>query len=306
MTVAARIDPPAERVDAAAFVGKALADRLHACLGERGWACTVVAIEAQTEHGETLVRRWRHDGALSPAAISDRVRWQLDGWISAGRTTAGVTLLRLRPEEICPDQGRQLDLWGAAAASDDRAARGLARVQGVLGPEGVSTAVLVGGRDPGSQVRLVPWGDVRPPAPPGAPFVLPGAPAVLPVAKSSMGGGTAHGGGRRSEPAPWPGRLPAPAPAVVHGQPLAVDVLDSEGHPVIVTGRGVATGVPAVLVRGGAPVAVEAWAGPWPAEQRWWDSDGTRRARFQLAVTGGAVHLVARRGGHWWLEATYD
>jgi protein ImuB len=301
MTVTVELDPPAERVDAAAFAGKALADRLHARLGERGWACTVVAIEAQTDHGETLVRRWRHDGALTPAAISDRVRWQLDGWISSGRTTAGVTLLRLRPEEICLDHGRQLDLWGVAAASDDRAARGLARVHGMLGPQGVSTVVLVGGRDPASQVRLVPWGDLRPPAP-----ATPGA-AHRGAPSSTRGGrGSDPASRRRSEPAPWPGRLPDPAPAVVYGRPLAVDVLDADGHPVTVTGRGVAAAAPAVLVTGGTPAAVEAWAGPWPAEQRWWDSDASRRARFQLAVTGGAVHLVARRGGRWWLEATYD
>src|SRR5262249_38405122 len=50
------LDPPAERVDTAAFAAKALADRLLARLAERGLACTRVVIEAETEHGERLSR----------------------------------------------------------------------------------------------------------------------------------------------------------------------------------------------------------------------------------------------------------
>ena len=53
-----------------------------------------VAIEAQTEHGETLLRLWRHEGTLGSAAVADRVRWQLDGWLhgaAASRPTGGIT-----------------------------------------------------------------------------------------------------------------------------------------------------------------------------------------------------------------------
>ena len=65
LAVTAELDPPAERVDTAAFVAKALADELHERLAALGLACTMVAIEAETEHGEQLVRRWRHEGALT-------------------------------------------------------------------------------------------------------------------------------------------------------------------------------------------------------------------------------------------------
>ena len=58
----------------------------------------------------------------------------------------------------------QLGLWGGMGEADERAGRVLARVQGMLGPDRVLTAVLGGGRDPGDQVRLVPWGDERVPA----------------------------------------------------------------------------------------------------------------------------------------------
>ncbi|HSS10081.1 MAG TPA: DNA polymerase Y family protein, partial [Acidimicrobiales bacterium] len=64
LTATAELDPPAERVDVAAFTAKALADELHERLATLGLACTRLAIEAETEHGEHLARLWRHDGAL--------------------------------------------------------------------------------------------------------------------------------------------------------------------------------------------------------------------------------------------------
>ena len=286
LVVETTLDPPADRVDTVAFVGKSLADDLHARLSEQGLGCTRVAIEASTEHGENLVRRWRHDGALTAAAIAERVRWQLDGWLGSGQTTAGITLLRLTPEEVAPDQGRQLGLWGGSAVRDEKVARSLARLQGLLGPGAVVTAVLGGGRDPRSRVRLVPWGDPRERSPSKTP-----RPAIA---------------GGRGEP-PWPGRLPGPAPAVVHPSPVPAEVLGADGAPLVVTGRGVVSSAPASLsVAGGPWSEVSSWAGPWPVEEQWWEGRGRRRARFQLGLAGGATHLVTREGGLWWVEATYD
>jgi protein ImuB len=89
LVVQAELDPPAQRVDTAAFVGKALADELHGRLAGRGLACTRIAIEAETEHGDRLSRLWRHEGALTAVATAERVRWQLDGWL-AGTVAAGA------------------------------------------------------------------------------------------------------------------------------------------------------------------------------------------------------------------------
>jgi protein ImuB len=107
---------------------------------------------------------------------------------------------------------------------------------------------------------------------------------------------------------PWPGRLPAPSPVLVHPVPPPVDVRDAGQHPVGVTGRGLVSGEPAfVAVAGGAPVAVVAWCGPWPADERWWDrSAHRRRARIQVVTSAGEAHLLAREGGRWVVEATYD
>ena len=279
LAVQVELDPPALRVDTAAFAAKALADELHRTLATRGLACTRVCIEAETEHGEVLARLWRSDGALTPPAMADRVRWQLDGWLHAAasvdRPTGGLTRLRLVPDQVVPDDGRQLGFWGGTAEAAERAARALARVQGMLGPDAVATAVPSGGRHPGEGVTLVPWGDVREPA--------------------------------RPADRPWPGRVPAPSPATVFAPPRPADLVGAAGESVGVTGRGAVTAVPARLsVDGGGWAAVAGWAGPWPADERWWDTaTRRRRARFQV-VAGDGAWLLALEAGRWWAEASYD
>ena len=81
-------DEPLERVDVAAFAGRALAERLHERLAAHGLACTRLGIEAVTADGQELHRVWRHDGTLTAAAIAERVRWQLDGWLTGARRGA--------------------------------------------------------------------------------------------------------------------------------------------------------------------------------------------------------------------------
>jgi protein ImuB len=280
LTVAMELDPPADQVDRAAFGARQLAHELHEELGRRGLACTRIAIEAETEHGEFLSRLWRHDGALTPGMIAERVRWQVDGWLNrewGGRPTGGITMLRLVPDEVGPDNGHQHGFWGGRATAagggssyaDDRISRALARVQGMLGPEAVVTAACAGGRGPAEQIRLIPWGDAR--------------------------------DDDVTALAPWPGRVPAPAPAVVSRAPCSV--VDKEGEAVGVNGRGLVTAPPSQL----NGVGVVGWAGPWPVDERWWDPAAhRRRARFQLATADGRAYLAAVEGRQWFIEATYD
>jgi protein ImuB len=284
----AELDPPAERVDVAAFAAKALADGLVARLERLGLACTRLRVEAETEHGETLTRIWRHDagGGRPAAAMAERVRWQLDGWLAAppaGRPTGGLTRLALAPDEVVPDRGRQLGFWGEQTEAGERAARALTRIQGLLGAEAVRTARLRGGRDPADRVS-------------GLAASAPGSPRP---------GGT---GAARPGAAPWPGRVPDPAPAVVHPEPLPAEVVDAAGAGVTVDGRSLLSAPPSRLrVEGGGWSAIAAWAGPWPVDERWWDPGAHRRlARLQVTTGGGAAHLLKLTGGRWWVEATYD
>src|SRR5579875_2234186 len=315
LACSASFDPPEERIEAAAFVAKALAGEMLDRLAAAGLTAGAVSIEASTEHGEALSRRWRLEGDLGAAALAERARWQLEGW---GRRSGGLVMLRLAPEEVGPGLGRQLTLWGRSP-EEGRARRAIARVQGLLGPEAVAAAVLTGGRSPADRARLVPWGSSR--------------------------------GGDRAGAARGPGRVPRPSPALVHRPPLPATLLDSAGMPLTVSGRGILSappafmstagaqaplstagaqaplstagaqaplstagaqaplstaGAPAPLSTAGAPGGrVTAWAGPWPLEERWWDAAGRRRARLQLLLEGGDAHLVYCESGSWWVEASY-
>jgi protein ImuB len=290
-------DEPIERVDVAAFAARVLAERLHDTLAGHALACTRLRIEAVTAHGEELHRTWRHDGLLTATAIADRVRWQLDGWLSGtarrpgvpgsqagargmaagmrqGRPTVGILRLRLVPEGVLAHVGLQAALWGDAGEGRDRAHRAFSRVQGMLGPDAVVTAVFGGGRTSSAMVRWVPWGDERV-APPTA---------------------------------PWPGRLAPPAPATVLPEPLPAVAYDTAGGPVTVSARLAVSAPPAWLAIGTAgPVEIITWAGPWPVDERWWAAvEARRQARFEVCLVDGRALLLTLAAGRWQVEAIYD
>lgn len=273
------LDPPAERVDVAVFAGRTLGEELAAQLAARGLACTLLTIEAETEHGEALARQWRAEVDFGPQTMGERLRWQLEGWLAGTvaeeAPTGGIIRISFRAAEVIPAVGQQLGFWGGVSGADRRARRGLDRLAGMLGHEAVRTAALGGGRGPGDRVSLVAWGDSPPEAPSGG---------------------------------PWPGRVPAPAAALVHRVPRAAEVCDRDGLPVSVSARGRLSGIPATItLAGDTRQGVTRWAGPWLADERWWDPQaGRRRARFQLLAEDHRAYLCFVEANRWWVEATYD
>lgn len=271
-------DPPIDRVDAAAFAGRSLAGTLHQALMAAGVGCTRLAIHAVTANGEELQRVWRCAEPLTEDATADRVRWQLDGWLSnrtaPNRPTAAVTLLRLQAVEVVSAGALQLPLWGGLGEEDRlRARRALVRVQGLLGPEAVRVPVLSGGRGPAERITLIPLGDEPVP---------------------------------RADPdLPWPGRLPEPSPAVLLDDP--VDLLDAQGNPVRVTGRGLFSADPARVITHGRDERLRWWAGPWPVDERWWDPDAKGwAARAQVLLEDERAFLLCYRQRRWYLEGSYE
>jgi protein ImuB len=51
---------------------------------------------------------------------------------------------------------------------------------------------------------------------------------------------------------------------------------------------------------------VAAWAGPWPVEELWWESNPRRVARFQVVGVDGRAWLMTWDSGVWFTEAAYD
>jgi len=318
LTACRALDPPADRADALAFVAIGLAEELVGRLAPHGLAATQLLVEAETEHGESLQRYWRDDRPFTARAMVDRVRWQLEGWLQGPvvtAPTAGVTMLRLTVGDAVPDDGRQLNFEGGVAEASRQVERGLARVQGLLGHEAVLTAVRTGGRGPGEQICFVPWGEE-----PGEDHYRHARAPSSKTARSEGGkrapravrpGRRAAGdaAGARDAP-PWPGHLPPPSPALVHLMPVPVEILGPDGAPVGVTGRGRCTAAPSRLmlpITGGPSVGIMGWAGPWPADERWWDpAAARRRARLQVLLDDGTAHLLVLEQGRWCLEATYD
>lgn len=169
----------------------------------------------------------------------------------------------------------QPGFFGGASAADRRAAQSFARVQERLGPEAVLVGRMQGGRDPGEQATLVPWGSHD------------SGVAVL-------------------VSAPWPGRVPPPAPTQVLARRQRAELVDEAGVAAAVSGRGLLDGEPERLsIDGGPWQEVVGWAGPWPVTERWW-SARRRRARLQVVTADGVARLLCSERGQWWVEAFYD
>ena len=314
----AEIDPPADRIETVAFMARALADDVVARLARYGLDCVCIDIEAESDSGHASNRRWRHELRFSAADIVDRVRWQLEGWYrSSERPTGPVALIRITPCVVAPADGRQLGMWGARSEADERAAKALARLQGLLGAEAVTVPRLARGRRPADTGRRVPLhaaeADAGPAQDPSTAAVNRGKGKGRKSAKTTRTAATRDRkvkAGKTAKPAdaPWPGRLPAPLPAVVLDRPEPITVTDCGGDPVTVSGRGEASAAPwQVTDSKGGRRTVVAWAGPWPLDERWWRPSARRRqARFQLVLDDGSAHLCVLEAGHWQREATYD
>lgn len=287
------LDPPTDRIDVAIFIGKGLADALASRLDEEGLICEKLLIQASFENGDELSRSWRLEEATSAGAIAERVRWQLEGWMatSSGGRSGKLTALRLIPEDVSADRGRQLSFWGGPSEPGKRAVRGVARLQGLLGPQAVLVPELKGGRGPGDQFRLISADGVD---------LLSRSPNPL------------------STQAPWPGTIPAPSPALVfHDRPL-VRLVGAADQALEVVNQRLSADAARLLVKGGKWVGVTGWSGPWPVQERWWDRQTTpsvvasnqtadrELARLQITCSDDNAYLIAYEQGRWWLEAKYD
>ena len=268
--------PGLETIEPIVFSTRQTAERFVAELSRHGLVCTEVLIEVNGDRGWSGSRVWAHPRWFSATDLIDRLYWQLQG----DPAPEPVETVRLVPESVesLADHGE--GLWGSAP--DERIVRGVARLQGLLGPEQVLAPSLQGGRSPSSRHALTPWGER--------------------VARQRPAG------------LPWPGSIPPPAPARVFAEPRPASVLSGEGQPVRVSTRGAISAEPARLrlpdvstELAVVELAVDAWAGPWPIDELWWDPQAARAvARFQFVAVDGSAWLLIVEHDQWWVEAQYD
>ena len=265
------LEPPLDSAESVAFSLRTTAERFVTDLAGHGLVCTTVRIEVDSDARLVSTRTWMHPCWFGATDLVDRLRWQLGD----AQVPYGVDAVRLIPEVVEPLSDHADRLFGGAG--DDRVVRGIARVQGMVGHEGVLAVGVQGGRSPAERTLATPWGER--------------APDVRPLDR------------------PWPGRIPPPAPATVFTRPAEALVVGAEGQQVVVTGRGAVT-CPPERFRASAdepwqPVA--SWAGPWPVEELWWDEAAGRRiARFQVVGVDGSAWLMVVENGRWFTEARYD
>jgi len=191
-------EDPLETLDAVAFAGRNLAERLLSGLRPLGVAPHTVTITATSAGGPTRERVWRSADPFTERALTDRVWWQLRAWVEGGGVPGGISALGISPSDLS-GEGRQLGLLSDESSLLE-AERALSRAQALVGPDRVLQGRAQGGRMPGERVTWSRWGE--------------------PEAEVERDVGS-----------PWPGATPAPSPALVPPDPEPIEVEWDGGMP---------------------------------------------------------------------------
>lgn len=281
-------EEPITRVDEAAFIARMLADQVHQQLATQGLNCVRIKIAAETDDGTTISKVWRTTTALTEHATAERVRWQLDGWLSSGGAGAIVELSLIPLETQTPTTTGSI-IEADTAVAEETTATVVSRLQSMLGFDAVQQPHAVGGRGVAERVRFLPYGqaaeNIREP-------------------------------GRHN--AEWIGAIPSPLPTRLGGgldHPASrVRLVDKHGNPVFVTAEALLSADPVGMSWGKKKFQVLGWSVPWPVDTGWWESEisdeSQRLARMQLVgKSAGEQHpkawLLVWQHRAWCIEAMY-
>ncbi|HIW95072.1 MAG TPA: DNA polymerase Y family protein [Candidatus Corynebacterium gallistercoris] len=315
-------DEPINSTSAAAFVARQVAAQLHQQLFSAGQACLRLGVRARMTtpmgyegpaHSE---RVWRCQEPLTEQETAQRIRWQLDGWITRMRanvtgpedaadgsawdaSAVGISSIDLIPLDVVPAGTLAEPLWGGPDEGVRAARAAAGRAQALIGTQAVRRPVHRGGRAVAGRIVTVPYGEQDPEDVSAQPTdqwtgqliaPLPGLIGPPPVMREGMG---VQGGVAQQQ-----SRHPA---ATVH-------VCDQQGTPIYVTQRGMLNQQPDTLRWGNTTHTITGWAGPWPVDEHWWAA-GKRYARMQVATRDAqgnvAAFLLVCKGTRWRIEATY-
>ena len=274
-----------------------------------GSVCVRIVIVFESEAGNRSERLWYRPQGLTTSAIIENAKWQLEAWLSSGHESHvgenrvfeshgleshgleshGLVRVQLIADEVRTDTARQLRLWGGSTQTDETATQAIGRLSELLGSSAVQVAKWQGGRDLLDSYELV-------------------------SATHAQTTDSANSGEQRSAQN-WRGALPNPSPSVVYAEPIQVQINDHLGKLLSVSARHELSASPVVVIIGSTHYKVNSWAGPWPVEERWWDSARSRRlVRLQLVceriTTDSAPQILAMLAilehGEWTVAALYN
>ena len=214
-----------------------------------------------------------------------------------GDDSIGIVAIELAPVDTVPAGSIMPGLWGGPDEGVRAARAAAGRAQALIGINAVLRPIPCGGRAVAGRVVTVPYGEADP-AEVKALRTRRWRGELLSPLPSVIGAGVNSAShlprSLASEMSPPSTRHPA----------ARVMVLDVEGEPLYVTGRGVLSGEPAFLRWGGRTLNVTGWAGPWPVDEQWW-TEGKRYARMQVSTDEPGAFLLVCKGTRWRIEATY-
>ncbi|NDE67728.1 MAG: hypothetical protein EB062_06540, partial [Actinobacteria bacterium] len=150
-----QFDGPVESRDAVVDAAEALATQLVDHLATQGLAMVRLHLLLESDHGERSERMWYRAEGFSARAVVETLRWQLDAWILHDTPTSGVVSVRLSPEQLIADTGRQSALWGGERDGDRHAQRAVRRVADMNGAESITVPAWRGDRDPARTFQFV-------------------------------------------------------------------------------------------------------------------------------------------------------
>ena len=250
---------------------------------KRGVICVRLILKFESETGPHSERLWYRPQGLTARAITESAKWQIE----SRSHKSPLVRVQLIADEVRTDTVRQLKLWGGVTQVDETAGRAIGRLTELLGSTAVQLVKWQGGRDLQENFQLVS----------ASHFQLRQSELVTTTDKPK-----------------WRGSLPTPSPSVVYSEPPLVQVVDKDKNLLRVSARHELSAEPKQLIINQQNYKVISWAGPWPVEEKWWDTARSRRlVRLQVVIEkllpDGSQQvqalLVALEHGEWSIAAIY-